>query len=279
MSEFEYKKKYIKYKKKYLNLKNYGGASGLRSELQEDIFPFINLVDKFDMSQKNKDLNFILDKKYWNLIHYRVRKELGIEPNRFSYDHKKNQVYSYLFVSQDYPLSEDNYDKLVTIINEKYNEFYDNYSILYTDNNEFKHLIDNFKKDELIKIINDCNINNTIILIPLGKIEFKINEDGLDSKKIHISRFDAFMMIRGGGNLMLCFLINILSNVLQVVPLKNLNIYLKAILNTGDAYKKQGFDYINDGHDHYNHILNNNNALKQCQEILNGKKYKYYLQM
>ena len=273
MSEFEYKKKYIKYKKKYLNLKNHGGASN------ESDYPFINLVDNFDLSREIEDLNFILDKKYWNLIDDRVSKELGIEPNRFSYDHKNHQIYSYLFVSQNYPLSENNYNKLVTIINDKYKKFYNRCCEIHTDKKDIEDLLNSYKKNELINIINDCYINKTKKLIPLGQIQFTIKEDGIDSMKIHISRVDAWTMIRGGGNLMLCFLINIFSNVLKIVPLKNLNIDLYGVGGTGKAYENQGFEYTKEGSNHYNYILNNQKGLDQCQNILNGKKYKYYLQM
>jgi hypothetical protein len=135
-----------------------------------------------------KYLKYMNDELSGHLHARRLPKEvsyLGIIPNRFVI--KDEEILALYYTDGQIP--KDVLNKLLAI--------YDN--VITFKNKLYSHNIFEYKKD-LKNILIFLNSNKEKLWIPLGRIalDIRVRDTKIDVK---IDRFDAYNMIRGGGNL------------------------------------------------------------------------------
>jgi hypothetical protein len=200
----------------------------------------------------------------------RIEKELGILPNRYMLNISGN---NFTFIPYLY---NDNQSFNKTII-DKLNKITDDYILKRVDFYKKSGFPDVEIKDRILKLKENArilmnDIKSSKAWIPCGYINGR-----LFLTSIEIDRFDATILPRGGGNMILCILYELLKKLTNTHS-------ATVTLSTHDtgnheAYKKMGFEnYSKEGTDH-NRILNIEIFKKNCntkfKEHMSNIKYYY----
>lgn len=201
----------------------------------------------------------------------RIEKELGILPNRYHLDISNNsfRLIPYLY-NENQPFNQTIIDKLNKINTDYITSMHEFYKESRFPDVEIKDIIKKFKQNNE-KLMND--IKKSKAWIPCGYIQGSFN-----STKINIDRFDAYILPRGGGNMILCILYELLKKLTNTPGSRTVTL-LTSESGNHTAYKKMGFEgYSKKGTDH-NRILNIEIFKKNCntkfKEHMSNIKYYY----
>ena len=203
----------------------------------------------------------------------RIEKELGILPNRYHLHISNNSfiLIPYLY-NENQPFNQTIIDKLNKINTDYITSKYEFYKKSRFPDVEIKDIIKKFKQNNE-KLMND--IKKSKAWIPCGYIQGR-----LFSTTIEIDRFDAYILPRGGGNMILCILYELLKKLTNTPGSRTVTL-LTSDSGNHAAYTKMGFeDYFKDGLGHrHNRILNIKIFKKNCntkfKEHMSNIKYYY----